>query len=344
MKRFVVVLLSAVSLSLTLAACGSGTSSSGTGSTAGSASRKSLTPLSVACAASPQHLPRQVAVDEGYFTDEGLNVSCTNVTSGPDEDAALFSGQLDVAPFTAANITPLLAKGQQLVVFGATWNANYWDIVVRKGYPLPDKSKGWRGVMQDLAHAKIGVVALGAAAQYMVEGMFSEAGVNPNSATYIATGLPTTTVAALKAGTIDAALTFEPGITVAVQDGIATQPFSLAAGTGPKNMVWSDLLLVSSRSYATAHRALLCRFATAWNKGLAYVRNPKNRSSVVKIAESLMGLPSSIASVLVQRDMPYFPSTVFVTANQIEPAFNFLYQYHLAPQDYPFSSYYMKVC
>ena len=62
--------------------------------------------------------------------------------------------------------------------------------------------------MTDLKGAKIGVVARGAAAEVMARALFTEAGLNPNAPTYIATGVATTTVAALKAGVVDAAITY----------------------------------------------------------------------------------------------------------------------------------------
>jgi ABC-type nitrate/sulfonate/bicarbonate transport system substrate-binding protein len=331
---------------LAVAACSSGGSSSaaGSGGSTGAAGGGATT-LKVACAPTIQTLPRNIAESAGGpFSRAGLQVQCVQVASGPAEAAALLSGNLDVGPMALANLAPLLDKGQDLVTFGSYWNTNNFDIVVRSGYPLPHQSQGWRGVVTDLKGAKIGVVTRGGAGEAIARALFKEAGVNPDGQTYIPTGLATTTVAALKAKLVDMAVTFEPGITLALSQGIATQPFSIDADTGPADMNYADLQFVTTRSYATSHKAALCKFTQAWDQGLAQVHNPADKSKVDATATSALGLPATAAAQMVQRNLSYFPQQVSLDASRINPGLAFLHANGVAQKAYTVSGIGVKVC
>ena len=84
--------------------------------------------------------------------------------------------------------------------------------------------------MAALDGTNVGVVARGAAAEQIARQLYDSAGLNPDDATYIATGLAGTTLAALSSGEVDWAITFEPGLSQGVIDGIGTIPFALRVG------------------------------------------------------------------------------------------------------------------
>ena len=189
----VVAACSALSLSLALAACGGSSGGSQSGSIETAAAGEPVT-LQSACAPAIEHLPRQPGRHRGV-QQNNLTVECVQVNTGPEQSAALLSGDLDVGIMTAANLAPLLDQGQDLVAFGALRSANYWDLLVDKDFALPHKSEGWKGVVQDLKGARFGVVARGAAAEAEATAMFRRLASTPASVTFIATGLPATTIA-----------------------------------------------------------------------------------------------------------------------------------------------------
>lgn len=331
-----VVALSAAAL--LLSACAGGSAETSGDDPSGAAT------LRVACAPAIEHLPRHLAGTEGMFAKAGVSPECVQVATGPEQAAALLSGELDVALMDPANLAPLLDKGQPLAAFGMLRDRNYWDILVREGYSLPHADDGWRGTMKDLAGARIGVVARGAAGESVARGLFAKAGVDPNSVTFIATGLPTTTLAALEADTIDAAFTFEPGITLAESQGIAAQPFSLQERTGPAELDYADLLMVTSREHAASHRAELCRFTTAWDQGLEYVHDPANREAVDAAAAAFFKLPQETARDLVDRNLPFLPDSTALRPEQVDPAFAFLAESGQAKKAYQTDAIAVEVC
>ncbi len=300
--------------------------------------------LQVACANGLEHLPRHLANITGATKRAGVKTECVQVATGPEQSAALMSGELDVGLMNAANLAPLLDKGQPLVVFGMTRNRNFWDILIRDGYPLPHKSEGWKGVMADLKGARLGVVARGAAAEMVAKSLFAEAGMSPDSATYIATGLPSTTLAALKNKSVDAAFTFEPGITLGLSQGIAKQPFSLQEGSGPEELDYAELLMVTTREYAETHAAQLCRVTTAWDEGLAYLHDPANREKVIDEAASFFQMDKPVAKALLKRNLPFLPKTTELVPSRVNPGFELLHENNLSNKAYQVSDFSVEGC
>lgn len=339
----VVAACSALSLSLALAACGGSSGGSQSGSIETAAAGEPVT-LQSACAPAIEHLPRQLADTEGFNKKNNLTVECVQVNTGPEQSAALLSGDLDVGIMTAANLAPLLDQGQDLVAFGALRSANYWDLLVDKDFALPHKSEGWKGVVQDLKGARFGVVARGAAAEAEATAMFKAAGVDPASVTFIATGLPATTIAALDGNTIDAALTFEPGITLAVSQGVATNPFSLQAGEGPEELDHPDILLVTSRANVKQNADALCRLTKTWDESLDFLHDSANHEAVVTAAETLLSLPKDVATDVVDRNSDFLAKSTQIDKPGMDKAFKLLADNGLAKKAYTTDAYATDVC
>ncbi len=312
-------------LSLVLAACGGGgdDAEAGQGGSIETAAVGDPVTLQVACASGFEHLPRHLADSEGFSKDNNLTVECVQVSTGPEQSAALLSGGLDVGIMNAANLAPLLDQGQDLAVFGNLRSATYWDLVVDTDYDLPSGGD-WESAVQALEGARFGVVARGAAAEVIATAMFKAAGVDPASVTFIATGLPPTTIAALEGNTIDAALMFEPGVTLAVEQGLATNPFSLQAGEGPEELDHPDMMLVTSRANVEENSDALCRLTETWTQGMEFMHDPANEDAVAASAQELLALPEDVVTPLLERNVPFVQETTDLDTEGIDKAFKLL--------------------
>lgn len=319
-------------------------SSCGSGDDERELTAEGLEPLKVACAPAAEHIPRQLAISEGFNEENGVEPTCVDVPSGPAQAAALLSGDLDIAFLTQANIAPLLDQKQELVVVGSIRNNLYFDLIVKEDFKLPNEDDGWKGVMEDLEGARIGVVARGAAAEVIARALFKAAGIDPDKQTYIATGLPNTTLAALTADTVDAAITLEPGITLALEQGIAKQPFSLQEGTGPDEFVYDDQLMLTSREFAENNKDVLCSYRTAWDEGLEFMRDSANTQAVQDVAAELLGLPAESVTALLERTSTFFPETTALEADSVEPGFAFLADEGASQEAYKLADISVEVC
>ncbi len=254
-----------------------------------------------ACAPTATALPGEVAKRAGIADDFNISFECVQVGAGPEVATALVTDAIDISGFTAANAYPLLEQDIDLVFFRQVTNADFFDIIVSPNFELPNADAGWEGVMQDLATARIGVVARGAAAEDVARGLYTEAGLDPDQATYVATGLPNTTLAALSNGEIDAALTFDPGISLAIEQGIGVQPFSIQEGTGPERFNWPGLFTGTLREKIENNPELFERYAAFSTAANEYTADPANREEVEAVALDFLALSPEVTPLVVDR-------------------------------------------
>lgn len=91
--------------------------------------KQELTTLNVGYLPSPGHLLYFIAQEEGFFTEEGLDVNLVLFNENNSELAALESGKLDVGAFGSSNLVGFLADGHDLTVFGGAMIAGQGVIV-----------------------------------------------------------------------------------------------------------------------------------------------------------------------------------------------------------------------
>ncbi len=91
------------------------------------------------------HLPAFVALEKGYFTQQGLKVQVGGVfKAGPEEMSAFGSGDLDFGYVGQAPATAALLNGAADIQFIAQVNLEGSAIVARKGSGI-DSVKGLAG-------------------------------------------------------------------------------------------------------------------------------------------------------------------------------------------------------
>lgn len=278
--------------------------------------------MSFACSPVWGLIPLEVAMVEGFMADAGVEIDCVQILSGPELSAAMLAEEVMSGPMTPTNLYPLLDGGEDFVMAGTFTDVENFDIVVREGFETPTASQGWEGVMSDLEGGRIGVVARGGAAEHIARALYAEAGLDPESATYIATGLAETTLPAMENNTIDAAIMIEPGVTQATMSGVGYQPFSIQEGD-VEFMDWAAMGLASTRDLVTANSEAFCGFTTGLDEALAFVQDPASTDRTVAIIEDYLSLDTETAAALLERIRPFFPETSAVQADRFDPHFAF---------------------
>lgn len=153
------------------------------------------------------YLPLTVAERLGYFKDAGLNVEVTDFQSGTRSLQALIAGNVDITNGSFDHTIQMQAKRQSIVAVVET--GRYPGIVLGL---VKSKNLPYRGG-QDLKGLKIGVTAPGSQTNFMVNYLLVKAGLKPDDASFIGVGGPTTAVAAVRKGEIDALSHADPAIT-----------------------------------------------------------------------------------------------------------------------------------
>ena len=180
--------------------------SSGVAAAQGAKPEKSDIKLAVGGKSFMIYLPLTVAERLGYFKEAGLNLEITDFQSGTRTLQAVVAGNVDVGNGSFDHTIQLQAKGQPLVAVVET--GRYPGIVLGM---VKAKNLPYRGP-QDLKGLKIGVTAPGSQTNFMVNYLLAKAGLKPADASFVGVGGPTTAVAAVRKGEIDALSHADPAI------------------------------------------------------------------------------------------------------------------------------------
>jgi NitT/TauT family transport system substrate-binding protein len=178
-----------------------------------------------------------IALNKGYFADEGLNVSSSAFASGTAALQSLVGGSADVAEGAFEHTLRMQTKGVPLTCLATFGRYPGNVLVVRKG--LADKVK----TVADLKDKVIGVSAPGASTQNFVAQLMERAGVSWKSATYISVGTGTSAVAALRTGqTLDALVNLDPAINELLDKGDAVMLVDSRTEAGSRAAFGGDYL------------------------------------------------------------------------------------------------------
>ena len=147
------------------------------------------------------YLPLYVAVDEGTFAKQGLQVDLVEFRGGSELIKAIVSGSIDVGAVSLAEITAGIDAGQPLKAFYA-------------GFNIPDFD--WYGAasIKSLAAAKgkrIGITQYGSSTDFITRYALTVNGLDPSKdVQIIQAGPPATRLAAMRAGQLDIAIFATP--------------------------------------------------------------------------------------------------------------------------------------
>jgi NitT/TauT family transport system substrate-binding protein len=213
--------------------------------------------------------PFHIALKNGYFAAANLNIDLVFAQSNASVIQQLAAGSYAVAP-TAGMVDPIRAidKGAPVALVRI--------VIQSPPYALLAKPAIKR--IEDLKGKTIIIGGAKDITRIFTERMLEPHGLKSGDYDYVFAGATSARFSALKSGAVDAAL--------------LTMPFNFfAADAGFTNLGFTfDYLpdmpfagMAVNRDWAAAHADALRRFLDAYNKGVAFFDDPKNRDDVVKI-------------------------------------------------------------
>jgi ABC-type nitrate/sulfonate/bicarbonate transport system substrate-binding protein len=164
-------------------------------------------------APSMSQVPALIAVEAGYFREQGLEVNLVSIRSSAQNAAALIAGEVDVS--VIGGVGPIRARlsGSDIVLIGATKPYFSGAVVARPEIATP----------ADLRGKRLGVSARGGNTDLMARSVLPRLGLQPDvDVTLFPTGESPQTVAALVAGNIDAGAMAPPMDEMARSLGFST--------------------------------------------------------------------------------------------------------------------------
>jgi NitT/TauT family transport system substrate-binding protein len=168
-------------------------------------------------------VPLQLAIDSGYFKDEGIEVSTVLAASGADCVAKLIGGDVD---FAFSSYTPFVlakTKGADLKLVADATSAAPGNAVV---VTMP--TSGVRSI-KDLAGKRVAITAKFTMSHLLVESQLKVNGIESSSVNYVELPFPQMADKLAK-GQIDAAFLTEPFLQQAAKSVGAYRLFDTATG------------------------------------------------------------------------------------------------------------------
>jgi NitT/TauT family transport system substrate-binding protein len=255
-----------------------------------------LTTLKIAGQPSIPSAPRYVAIERGYFREEGIELELVPSSTSAQMLPSLAAGQVDMGlGGPAAGLFNAIAQGIPVRIVLDMWTAYPADrgggLIVRKD--LVDG--GQVRELRDLRGMRVAITSKGHSTEYILHAGLVQAGLSLADVDTIELAYPDMTVA-LANRNIDAAVSIEP---------YATQP--VTQGIGARFKSWSDLIpydapaaIMMSESFAETRNDTARRFAKAYVRGL---RDYDQTRTTGKDREEVVGM--------IQKHVPFLDRAMY---------------------------------
>jgi NitT/TauT family transport system substrate-binding protein len=214
------------------------------------------------------YLPLTISERLGYFKDAGLNVEITDFGSGTKSLQALIAGNVDATAGSFDHTIQMQAKGQPIVAVVET--GRYPGIVLGL---VASKKIDYRSP-KDLKGLKIGVTAPGSQTNFMVNYILTKNGMKADDASFIGVGGPTTAVAAVRKGEIDALSHADPAITQVELSGELKTIFDTRTKAGTEAVFGGEYpssVIYVSPTFATKNPNTVQAMVTASVRALRWI-------------------------------------------------------------------------
>jgi NitT/TauT family transport system substrate-binding protein len=265
MKKSIVAGALALSLLLSFTACSEGGQGSSNETdksvqTSEYATQLEKTSFNLGYLNSTAHLLAFVAAEEGYFKEEGLNVTLTQFSSASELSAGLESGKLDVAFIGSVPSLTFQSQGHDLTIFGGAMSNGHgyvikpeytkglsdWDISILKG-------KNVASVKNSVQDAEL---------QILLKNANIEIGEGADQVNIVYFDSQKDAYAALQNATIDAASVYSPYASLAKGQGYevvyyCSEEEALQNQPCCRQVAATSALSASPNAYVAFERALI---------------------------------------------------------------------------------------
>ncbi|WP_328551144.1 ABC transporter substrate-binding protein [Streptomyces sp. NBC_00358] len=265
--------------------------------------------VSVGVAGNVFDVPLRVADTRGYFRKHGLKVDFVTVTATTGTPS-LESGSLQFLNSSPTGFLDALARGVRETAVGVDGLGNPLGLVVSKDFARRHGLTA-NSPSDEVARALAGSVGGFSSANTRAESeiFLKDSKVEPDKVTWVPLPNPSADRAALRAGRIDWFVTSEP-LPLQIQesgDGVVVANSHTVVEWGGSYAGYGQIV-VTRRSYARQHAAVVRKFMAAVREGTSYLYEHINEPSVVPVAKkALPGVPGPVVRASVEEvEWPWF--------------------------------------
>ncbi|WP_411676075.1 ABC transporter substrate-binding protein [Caproicibacter sp.] len=265
MKRFISTMVSVLMIAAVFTGCGGNSASqAGSSGTAAGSSASSAAPAITMRVAYMPNMSSAGAVitgiQMGYFKEQGINVETVKFSKGPDEIAAMGSGNIDVAQIgTGAHV--LCAKGQAKI-FAYDDSSINDEVMVNKEKGIT-KAADLKG--------KTIAATLGTSSEQILKLVLESAGMTEKDVKVVQMDASAAATAMIS-GKVDACATWSPS-TITIQEKMGDKVMVLANNKTFADKTTSPSSFICTNDYYAKNQDNLVRFTRALLKAQDYRAN-----------------------------------------------------------------------
>ncbi|TCT06321.1 ABC transporter substrate-binding protein [Paralcaligenes ureilyticus] len=225
----------------------------------------------------------QVAKDKDFFARANVDVKLINTNSGPEGLAAVISGSLDLASTNIDTFLAAAARGAGVQAVAAT-TGPYFSVLLQSDLKRNHQGEDWIGVMKDLVGKRLGVTARGAGTETFYRALFSSAGLDPASATYVAIGQGATALSAFQAKRVDSIMAYQP-LTERLLASGAVMGIDITNGKGPKEIagLGATVVYFGMKKNLDSKREAIKSFVKGLNDAADWSKKPANLDDLAAV-------------------------------------------------------------
>jgi len=257
-----------------------------------------LIPISIALATPAQfsQLDIFIAQQEGFFAQNGLKVTLDEVQGAPPMFAALTSGSTQFAAFGWTDVVNLYLHGEPVQ---SVFDFNYAPGFILEGNPGSPYTS-----IASLQGQNVGVAAPDLT-QFLMMAIFNDSGYNPNTfAHFVYVGIGGSAYAAVKAGTVVAALQSTPFAIEQLEDGNASQVFNMASYPVAD---FAAPLLDGLSGYMAANPGIVHAMVKSLLEAAQYVHS--NEAGTLALCSKIyQGVPAAALQTMYTNNVPMMPA------------------------------------
>nr|WP_243167842.1 ABC transporter substrate-binding protein [Anaerocolumna cellulosilytica] len=219
------------------------------------------------------YAPQYVAIEQGYFKDEGLDVKLVNGLGADKTMTAVLSGDADIGFMGPEATVYVYNEGKEDYV------VNFAQLTQRAGNFLVTKDKNETFTWDNVKGKTIVGGRAGGMPQMVLEYILKKNGINPKEDLTIVQNIDFgLTAQAFTAGTGDYTMEFEPGATALEKEGTGKVVASLGVESGKVPYT----AYAAKKSYIEKNSEVIQKFTNAIQKGLNYV-NAHSPEEIAKV-------------------------------------------------------------
>jgi len=259
-------------------------------------------------------LPVYAARSSGIFAKNGIEADIVLISGGPNQAAAVTSGDMDAFAFPVNSVLPLRAKGQMFTGIVNLQGPAIYTVIGETDAvaKCPTAREPYPGPLKCLKGQSVGVAQLGGDSFVVFMTMLKDAGLAQKDLNLVAVGASSNLANAFKAGQIKFAIGVEPAPTVLeVSLGLTTTLVSLAGkGVGETFTPWVGETFWGFQSAMQKDPEKFTRFKNSIVESIKWIQDPSNKDKVQAIMQKDMGFDEKTARSLADKQLSTFSSSM----------------------------------